>query len=127
MKQKVVSVFRIPVLRDLGILPFLMGGLAITFSIMNPQFATIGNAGNIIHQSSFLTLLALGQLFALLVGGLDISIGVLIPFVSVISALTMTNVGLPPLAAVSLGVFVGGAAAFGVGMANGAVIAFTGV
>ena len=127
IKQRSLAVFSAPVMRELGILPFLLAGLAIAFSVINPQFATLQNAANVLHQSSFLSILAMGQLFVLLVGGLDISIGVLIPFVSVISGIVMKTKMFSVPVAVALGVLAGGSAAFGVGAANGAVIAFTGV
>ncbi len=128
-KQSVLmKVFSNPVMRELGILPFLLAGLGIAFTVLTPQFATPENGLNILQQSSFLMLLAMGQLFALLVGGLDISIGVLIPFVSVITALTMKmGIFASEPAMVALGVLAGGSAALGVGLANGAIISRAGV
>lgn len=128
IKEKVLKVFSAPIMRELGILPFLLAGLGITFTILSPDFATVENGLNLLHQSSFLIILAMGQLFALLVGGLDISVGVLIPFVSVITALTM-KMGIFASAPVmvALGALAGGSAAAGVGVANGSIISRIGV
>ena len=48
---------------------------ALVFAVTIPEFATIANAGNILAQMWVLALLAVGQMFALLTRGFDISVG----------------------------------------------------
>jgi ribose transport system permease protein len=128
IKGKALKVFSAPIMQELGILPFLLAAVGVAFAVLSPHFATVGNGLNVLQQSSFLIILAMGQLFALLVGGLDISIGVLIPFVSVITALTMKlDIVASEPAMVALGVLAGGSAAAGIGLANGSMIARIGV
>ncbi|MDP2728546.1 MAG: ABC transporter permease [Dehalococcoidia bacterium] len=91
--------------------------VAVIFAITAPGFGDPGNMGNLSRQASVLGILALGQLFVILVGGLDISIGSTIAAVSIITALASKQVGVAP--AFLLGIGFGGV----VGLINGFVSA----
>jgi D-xylose transport system permease protein len=62
---------------DSGVLP-VVGGLlliSILFQWLNPNFLTAGNIVNLLIQGSAYMLLAMGEVFALLLGEIDLSIG----------------------------------------------------
>lgn len=62
------------------------------FAIYEPTVASTGNLWNIAVQTSYLALFTLGQVVVLLTAGLDLSIGLTVSYVSVASALSMTQV-----------------------------------
>jgi ribose transport system permease protein len=57
------------------------------------SFATRGNVANMSSVASILFVVAIGQTFALVVGGFDISVGANMGFVSIVAALLMTENG----------------------------------
>jgi D-xylose transport system permease protein len=62
---------------DAGVLP-VVGGLllvSILFQSLNQQFLTAGNLVNLLVQAAVFSLLAMGEVFALLLGEIDLSIG----------------------------------------------------
>ena len=81
----------------------------IVYSIASPYFLTAGNITNVLVQSAPLLILATGQTFALLMGGLDLSQGSIISLVSVVTATIMMNYGIAPaaIAGILSGVAVG--------------------
>lgn len=96
--------------------------LAAVFSGLYPDtFASWGNAENVSRQGAVLLVVAIGQMFALLVGGFDISVGANMGFASTVGALVMLDHGLVA------GVVVGIASATAVGLVNGILIARLGI
>jgi ribose transport system permease protein len=94
--------------------------LAIVFSTAFPDsFATTGTLLNMARVSGIMLVVAIGQSFALIVGGFDISVGATMGLVSIVSALLMKG-GMAVEAAAALGVLTGAA----VGLINGVGIAF---
>jgi D-xylose transport system permease protein len=62
---------------DAGVLP-VVGGLllvSILFQSLNSHFLTAGNLVNLLVQAAVFSLLAMGEVFALLLGEIDLSIG----------------------------------------------------
>src|SRR3712207_1826621 len=49
--------------------------LILVFNLLSPVFFTVQNFSNIAAQTSVLAVLAIGQLFVILVAGLDLSVG----------------------------------------------------
>lgn len=49
--------------------------LALVLSILQPSFSSLTNFRNILLQSSFTAIIAVGMTFVLLIGGIDISVG----------------------------------------------------
>jgi ribose transport system permease protein len=88
----------------------------IIYSIASPYFLTGTNITNVLVQSAPLLILATGQTFALLMGGLDLSQGSIISLVSVVTATVMMNYGIVPAAIVGL------ASGIAVGVVNGVLI-----
>jgi len=95
--------------------------LVSLFGALERSFLTGGNPARIVEQSSVTILLAFGEFFAILLGGIDLSVGSVMAFTSVIAAKLMVA-GVPwPVAVVVGGVLVGAA----IGCLNGALIAVT--
>jgi D-xylose transport system permease protein len=113
---------------NLGILPIVIGivFIVVFFSFKATNFFTADNFNNIIVQMAGLTMLALGVVFVLLLGEIDLSIG----YLSGIAALTVAEFQLPGSGHQYPGV-VAILIALGVctliGGAQGAVVALVGV
>ena len=62
---------------EMGILPVVAGLVlvSILFQALNDRFLTAGNLVNLLVQSAVFSLLAMGEIFALLLGEIDLSIG----------------------------------------------------
>jgi ribose/xylose/arabinose/galactoside ABC-type transport system permease subunit len=90
--------------------------MIIVFSILSPYFLTRNNITNVLVQSAPLLILASGQTFALLMGGLDLSQGSIVSLVSVVTAGVMMH------HRIVLGAVAGLGAGFGVGLLNGLLI-----
>ncbi len=88
----------------------------LVFSILSPYFLTRSNVTNVLVQSAPLLILAAGQTYALLMGGLDLSQGSIISLVSVVSAGVLLRHG------VILGAAAGLAAGLAIGLVNGLLI-----
>jgi ABC-type xylose transport system permease subunit len=89
-----------------GVLP-VVGGLllvSIVFQSLNSHFLTAGNLVNLLVQGAVISILALGETYALLLGEIDLSIGFVSGFGGVIMAeLLKTSVGWPWWAAIAAG------------------------
>jgi ribose transport system permease protein len=97
--------------------------LASVFSYAFPDsFATTGTLLNMARVVGILLVVSIGQSFALIVGGFDISVGATMGLVSVICALLM-RAGIGVNEAVGLGVLAGAV----VGLVNGIGISILGV
>jgi ribose transport system permease protein len=92
--------------------------LVVLLSLGTGQFATGENLFNLVAQAMPLLIAAIGQLFVILVGGLDLSVGSVISFTTAILSLDLPHVVLIP------GVFILAAL---VGLINGLVITRMGV
>src|SRR5690554_2378564 len=94
----------------------IIAALWFFFGMANDRFATSSNAVNILIQMAPLLLAALGQTFAIIVGGLDISIASNVALSSVVSAFVSRSYG--PAAGVLAGMATGAL----VGLVNGFLI-----
>ena len=90
--------------------------MVVVFSTLSPYFLTRANITNVLVQSAPLLILATGQTFALLMGGLDLSQGSIVSLVSVVTAGVMMRHHIALGAAAGLGV------GFGIAVANGLLI-----
>ena len=98
-------------------MPAIIVALAIVFGLINPNFWSVTNLANVSRQVSILALLSLGQTFAILSGGIDLSVGSLLALVSVVCAQVMKEFGL--IAGIAAGIAAGGVA----GLVSGLIIA----
>lgn len=111
---------------DTGILPVL-GGLiilAVIFQTLNANFLTPGNLVNLAVQGSVYMLFALGMIFVLLIGEIDLSIGFIGGVAGVVMAeLVFPGIGWPWWAALLAGLASGAA----IGALNGIIITSIGL
>src|SRR5262249_1555432 len=75
----------------LGVLPFLLLIAIIVFSLLSSRFYGPENIKNVLRQSSYLTMVAMGQMLALLTGGFDLSVGTILAVTSVFGAAAMAS------------------------------------
>ncbi|HSF26343.1 MAG TPA: ABC transporter permease [Actinomycetes bacterium] len=90
---------------DTGVLPVVAGLLLVfvLFQALNDRFLTAGNLVNLLVQAAVFSLLAMGQVFALLLGEIDLSIGYVAGFGAVVMAsLAEPSTGWPWWAAIGI-------------------------
>lgn len=92
--------------------------LVVLFALVYPQqFGSLRNAENILRHAAVLLVVAIGQIFALLVGGFDISVGATMGLSATLGAMVMVRHG------TVAGIVTGIAVATAVGLVNGILIA----
>jgi D-xylose transport system permease protein len=71
-----------------GVLPVILGlvVVAVGFQIANSKFLSAQNLVNLVEQSTVYMLLAMAEIFALLLGEIDLSVGLVMGFGSVVVA-----------------------------------------
>ena len=74
-------------------MPVVLVGLVVVFGSINPNFWSAANMANVSRQISALALISIGQTFAILSGGIDLSVGSLLALVSVVCAQQMLELG----------------------------------
>lgn len=89
--------------------------LVLLFTFIAPNFMTFGNLRTLIRQISFAGISAVGLMFVMIGGGIDLSIGSQIVFGNVLLAIMMVDWKLPPSVAIPLILLVG----TGLGVFNG--------
>lgn len=89
--------------------------LVLLFTFIAPNFMTFGNLRTLIRQISFAGISAVGLMFVMIGGGIDLSIGSQIVFGNVLLAIMMVDWKLPPAVAIPLILLVG----TGLGVING--------
>jgi ribose/xylose/arabinose/galactoside ABC-type transport system permease subunit len=105
----------------LGVLPLLLAIAVIVFSLLSPNFLTGQNLLNVARQSTFLAMVAMGQMLALLTGGFDLSVGKTLAITSVVGAMVMTEAKSSFPDAVGVAIALGMLAGIGAGMLVGIV------
>jgi ribose transport system permease protein len=112
----------------LGVLPFLLLIAVVVFSLMSERYLTTNNLLNVARQSTFLTMVAMGQMLALLTGGFDLSVGTILAVTSVVGALAMSSLfaAYPDMVwlAIAGGMLAGFLAGLSIGVVNGVGVAF---
>ena len=103
--------------RAFGPLAALVVLYAVFAAAQPDTFATLGNLKTMVRQTSVVGMGALGMTLVIVLGGIDLSIGSIVAFVTVVIA-WLLQAGWPPLGAAAAGIFVGGLC----GLANGSVI-----
>lgn len=81
------------------------------FSVLNPSFLSPGNITNIVLQYSYVLVLAIGMLFVIVLGQIDLSVGSVVAVTGALSAVLVIRQGLPwwvgILAAIVFGLLIG--------------------
>jgi ribose transport system permease protein len=102
----------------------MLGALAllcVVLGIVAPNFLTVGNLRNVLWQVTAIGIIAIGQTFVILTGGIDLSVGGIAAFSAMVGGLLMTsgggeNVPLGILATLLVGLVVG--------TANGLIVSY---
>ena len=117
MSAQGVRLASLPISRVPGVAIVLIVLCAI-FGLLSPGFTTPANIANILTQSTILLLLALPMTVIIMTEGLDLSIGAVLTFSSIVLAVTVIATGSPTLAFLA-------ALAVGLcfGLANGMLVA----
>lgn len=97
--------------------------LGVFLTIASPFFLTTGNLSNILVQASVIALLAGGQTFVILTGGVDLAVGALTALAGAVAGHVMIRLGVDPYLAILLALAIGAA----VGAFNGYLVAFVGI
>lgn len=99
-------------------LPLFIIGVGIVASIIEPKFASFDNLTNLARQMMPLLIMAVGQAFAIISGGLDLSLAAVMSLAGVLGVLTMADYG------AGLGIVVMLLTGLGMGAVSGFVIAY---
>lgn len=94
--------------------------LLVFFSIASENFFTFSNITTILLSTAVIGILALGTTFVIITGGIDLSIGTGMTLCSVLTALAMTDWGLPMPVALVVGLLTGAL----IGVVNGVAVSF---
>ncbi|WDZ85277.1 sugar ABC transporter permease [Micromonospora cathayae] len=98
---------------DIGALPAVLGLLVLctVFAVMRPSFLSAQNFANLFTQGAAVTLIAMGLVFVLLLGEIDLSAGFASGVCAAVLANIVTVAGLPwyvaMLAAIATGLVIG--------------------
>jgi ribose/xylose/arabinose/galactoside ABC-type transport system permease subunit len=111
----------------LGVLPFLLVIALVIFHLTSDNFLTGRNLMNVARQSTYLAMVAMGQMLALLTGGFDLSVGTILAVTSVVGALAMSTLyaAYPDMVWLAIlgGVLAGFLAGLSIGVINGIGVA----
>jgi len=93
--------------------------LCVVLSILAPRFLTIGNIGNLFWQATTVGVIAIGQTFVILTGGIELSVGGVAAISAMVGGIVLmhTGMGVGLTAILLVGVVVG--------MVNGFLVAYT--
>ncbi len=105
-------------LRKYGSLPVLLI-IVVVLSIASPKFLTAGILKNIAISVSIIGIVAAGETFVILSGGIDLSVGSTVGLVGIVTAAAMADFQMNPALAIFLGMGTG----ILFGLANGALVA----
>jgi len=99
---------------DIGSLPAVLGlvALCIVFGSMSNVFLTPGNFANLITQAAAVIVIAMGLVFVLLLGEIDLSAGYTAGVSGAVLVILITNQGQPWYVALAASVAVGAALGF---------------
>lgn len=105
----------------MGVLPFLIILATIIFTILSDNFLTARNLINVSRQTTYLIIVTMGQMLALLTGGFDLSVGTILALSSVVGALAMSAMHAAFPDSVALVIFVGLMAGLFAGLSVGVI------
>src|SRR3712207_1010048 len=80
--------------------------LCLVGTLLNPDFASLGNATNVLTRTAFIGIIAVGMCFVIISGGIDLSVGSMAALIAGAVILAMNALGgrgAPPVAAVAAG------------------------
>lgn len=89
---------------------FILILASAVMALINPRFATIGNIVTVLRQTSINAVIATGMTFAILTGGIDLSVGSVLGLCGAVAAFMISsgsNVVLVIITTILLGTFIG--------------------
>lgn len=92
--------------------------LSVILSILSPHFLTTENLLSIALQTAIIAIIALGQIYVIISGGIDLSVGSIVALSGVVTAQLLVS-GVNPILAILVGVLAGTL----LGFINGFIIA----
>lgn len=101
-----------------NMLPLFIIAMAVVATAIEPKFATVDNLLNLARQIMPLLILATGQAFAIISGGLDLSLAAVMSLAGVVGVLAMADYG--PFVGIAVMLLVG----VGMGLVSGSIIAY---
>jgi D-xylose transport system permease protein len=110
---------------DIGSLPAILGlvALCVAFAVLRPAFFTAGNFANLFTQGAAVTLIAMGLVFVLLLGEIDLSAGYASGVCAAVLAVLLTDRGWPWYGAVAAALATGAV----IGLCLGLMVAKVGI
>ena len=110
---------------DMGSLPAILGlvVLYIVFGLANDRFLSMLNQANLVIQAGSICVLAMGLVFVLLLGEIDLSAGVTGGVSAAFTALAVVDHGQPWWVAILIGMLVGAVIGFAIGL----LVAYLGI
>jgi len=93
--------------------------LCVVLSVLAPRFLTIGNIGNLFWQATTVGIIAIGQTFVILTGGIELSVGGVAAISAMVGGIVLmhTGMGVGLVSILLMGVVVG--------TVNGFLVAYT--
>jgi len=107
-----------------GALPLVLVAILVTFGVWHSAFLSFGNMFIVSREATYLIMVTLAQMVALLSAGVDLSLGATIALISIVSATVMVALQAYPGVDVFVGCLVGIGVGALVGAVNGFCIAF---
>jgi D-xylose transport system permease protein len=102
---------------DMGALPGVLGliALCVVFGVMSDVFLTPGNFANLLTQAASVTVIAMGLVFVLLLGEIDLSAGYASGVCGAVLVILITNHGYPWWIALAVSIVVGAILGYTIG------------
>ncbi|MDR1586603.1 MAG: ABC transporter permease [Treponema sp.] len=110
----VKAIIRLPSFTILMVLAFMF----VVMMIISPPFRSISNFLSVVRLFVPIAVAGVGVMMVIITGGIDLSLGSIYGFAGVITALSITRLGIPS----AMGVFAGLAVSLAVGLSNGLLI-----
>lgn len=99
--------------------------MVVAFSLINPRYFSTASFGNILQDFAPVMLMAIGQTFVIITGGIDLSVGAVLGLSGVSAALAIrstTESGMNPALSITVGILVALLVGATVGVVNGLLI-----
>jgi fructose transport system permease protein len=103
-----------PILGPLAVLVLSV----VAFALVTDRFLSVANLGLVLAQVTVIAMLALGQTLVILTAGIDLSVGAIAVFSSILMAVMSTRLGVPGPLALLIGLVLGTA----MGTVNGMLV-----
>lgn len=111
-----------------GLLPILLVAMIAFMAVVEQKFFGLNNIFNVLRSTSFLAIVAAGQMLVLIVGGFDLSVGAVIALTSTVMAKVMAVLAasMPDQTglAITVGILAGLGCGVFIGLINGLCVAF---